>query len=104
MATASHNTSEDGVVVLHCPPELAKIPLVNHDRSLGWITENVASICEEKTRRYWWIGFFLFAPIALLVPTLLSYQVANGVGVWGENQPFGWAWDITSCAALAAGP
>ena len=96
MATASHNTSEDGVVVLHCPPELAKIPLVNHDRSLGWITENVASICEEKTRRYWWIGFFLFAPLALLVPTLLSYQVANGVGVWGENQPFGWAWDITN--------
>ncbi len=96
MATASHNTSEDGVVVLHCPPELAKIPLVNHDRSLNWITENVASICEEKTRRYWWIAFFLFSPIALLVPVLLSYQVGNGVGVWGENQPFGWAWDITN--------
>jgi Ni/Fe-hydrogenase subunit HybB-like protein len=86
----------DGVVSLECQPELRKIPLVNHDRSLHWITENVASICEEPTRRYWWIGFFLFAPIFMLVPLLLSYQVGNGVGVWGENQPFGWAWDITN--------
>ena len=96
MASAAHNTSEDGIVVLHCPPELAKIPLVNDGKSLAWITENVASICEEKTRRYWWIAFFFFSPIALLVPTLLAYQVGNGVGVWGENQPFGWAWDITN--------
>src|SRR5262245_59803974 len=88
--------SEDGIVQLYCPPELAKIPLVTHNRSYNWITENVGVICEERTRKWWWICFFFFGAIALLVPTLLSYQVANGVGVWGENQPFGWAWDITN--------
>src|SRR5687767_5868524 len=94
-APASGPAAEDQVV-LHCPPELARPQLVKNDRSFAWITENVASICEEKTPKWWWIAFFIFAPIFLLVPTLLSYQVANGVGVWGENQPFGWAWDITN--------
>ncbi len=96
MATAAHNESADGIVRLHCPPEVAKIPLINNKRSLAWITENVASICEEKTRKWWWVAFLLFTPIAMLVPALLAYQVGNGVGVWGENQPFGWAWDITN--------
>ena len=44
MAAHAANTSEDGVVVLHCPPELEREPLVNHDRSLNWITENVSVI------------------------------------------------------------
>ena len=35
MAAHAANTSEDGVVVLHCPPELEREPLVNHDRSLN---------------------------------------------------------------------
>ena len=95
-ANAATHTSEDGVVVLHCPPELEREPLVNHDRSHHWITENVSVICEERTRTWWWIAFFIFAPIALLVPSLFGYQVSNGVGVWGENHPFGWAWDITN--------
>ena len=51
MADASAHTaplvSADGEVVLHCPPEVAKIPLVNHGRSFAWITDSVASICEE---------------------------------------------------------
>ena len=69
--------SEDGVVVLHCPPELLREPLVQQERSLNWITENVSVICEERTRKWWWIAFLIFAPIALLVPLLLGYQVAN---------------------------
>ena len=53
MADIAHTSKGDECeVVLHCPPELKKIPLVNHNRSLNWITENVASVCEEKTRRY----------------------------------------------------
>ena len=93
---AAKFVSEDGVVVLHCPPELEREALVNNDRSLNWITEKVSVICEEPTRRWWWIAFLIFSPIALLVPLLLGYQVSHGIGVWGENQPFGWAWDITN--------
>mgnify|MGYP006148833609 CR=1 FL=1 len=67
--TTAHPAPADAenAVVLHCPPELAKIPLVNHDRSFAWITENVASICEEKTRKWWWIAFIILAPIFCLV-------------------------------------
>ena len=26
----------------------------------------------------------------------IAYQISTGVGVWGENHPVGWAWDITN--------
>ena len=27
---------------------------------------------------------------------MLAYLVFTGIGVWGNNQPVGWAWDITN--------
>src|SRR5437867_5094859 len=27
---------------------------------------------------------------------MLTYLVSHGIGVWGNNQPVGWAWDITN--------
>jgi molybdopterin-containing oxidoreductase family membrane subunit len=87
---------DEGAVSLHTPKELERVPLVLNNRSLHWITEKVSVICEERTPIWWWLAFMVFAPIAILVPVLLGYQVSNGVGVWGENQPFGWAWDITN--------
>ena len=27
---------------------------------------------------------------------MLGYLVWHGIGVWGNNQPVGWAWDITN--------
>ena len=27
---------------------------------------------------------------------MLAYLVCTGIGVWGNNQPVGWAWDITN--------
>ena len=27
---------------------------------------------------------------------MLTYLVSTGIGVWGNNRPIGWAWDITN--------
>ena len=27
---------------------------------------------------------------------MLAYLVSTGIGVWGNNRPIGWAWDITN--------
>ena len=83
-------------VRLETPPELERVPLVQNNRPLAWITDKVSEICEERTPIWWWITFLITAPIALFGLFCIGYQISNGVGVWGENHPNGWAWDITN--------
>ena len=78
------------------PKELQRVPLVGNDRSLSWITDKVSRIVEERTPFWWWISMLITTPIAAIGLFCIGYQISNGVGVWGENHPNGWAWDITN--------
>ncbi len=73
-----------------------KVPLVANNRSIPWLTENVASIVESKTPIWWWISIFFTSMVAAFGLFCIAYQISTGVGVWGENHPVGWAWDITN--------
>jgi molybdopterin-containing oxidoreductase family membrane subunit len=86
----------DAVVSLETQPELRKVPLVQNERSLSWITQKVSEIPEARTPLWWWLMFFPCALLALVGLTMIGYQISNGVGVWGENKTVGWAWDITN--------
>ena len=92
----THSHMESPSTKFHIPPELVRPPLVQNGRSLSWITESVASIVEGPTPRWWIVSFAITAPIALMGLLCIIYQISNGVGVWGENHPNGWAWDITN--------
>jgi Ni/Fe-hydrogenase subunit HybB-like protein len=84
------------VVVPETPAELQRVPLVANLRGFGWISNRVASLCEDKAPLWWWI---LFVPSALclgMLLFLLSYQISTGVGVWGNRHPVMWAWDIVN--------
>ncbi len=87
---------EKSTITLETPAELRREPLVNNHRNLTWITEKVSTIVESSTQKWWWIAFLITSPIALLGLCCIVYQISNGVGVWGENHPNGWAWDITN--------
>ncbi|MEW6157679.1 MAG: hydrogenase, partial [Verrucomicrobiota bacterium] len=80
---------------LQAPPvELQREPLVGNQRNIGWISDRVAGIAEGKTPLWWWAAFipsFTFMTILLL---MLGYQISTGVGVWGNNHPVMWGWDI----------
>jgi len=86
----------EAVATLETPKEVQRIPLVTNERSLHWITENVASIVEARTPLWWWLAFFPCALLAMVGLCCIGYQISNGVGVWGENKTVGWAWDITN--------
>ena len=73
-----------------------RTPLVGHGRSLGWISEHICNIVEEKTPRWWWFAFIPSALLAVICFSCFGYLILTGVGVWGENQPVAWAWDITN--------
>jgi len=80
------------------PDEQAVIrpPLVLNQRKMGWIANYVSSIVEDKTPVWWWA---CLVPCLLLTGVLgfcIVYLISTGVGVWGNNHPVGWAWDITN--------
>src|ERR1039458_3082266 len=77
------------------PAELQRAPIVENNRGPGWLTDKLSSFAEGKTPLWWWI-FFVPAVLgaAVLLPAMLIYQVSTGVGVWGNNQPVAWGWDI----------
>ncbi len=63
------------------------------------LTEQISSISEGdvfKTPRKYWITLSITSSIVLLLGAMLTYLVSTGIGVWGNNRPIGWAWDITN--------
>ncbi|MET0253023.1 MAG: NrfD/PsrC family molybdoenzyme membrane anchor subunit, partial [Terrimicrobiaceae bacterium] len=71
-------------------------PLVLNRRTMGWIGNYVSSIVESKTPLWWWACMAVTTPLALLLFGCIIYLISTGVGVWGNNIPVGWAWDITN--------
>ncbi len=74
-----------------------RAPLVVGGHDFTSVTETVCSIA-ERTRppRAWYIAFACSASLTGLLFAMIGYLVAEGVGVWGLNNPVGWGWDITN--------
>jgi Ni/Fe-hydrogenase subunit HybB-like protein len=70
--------------------------LVEGNPTLGKVTHDVSDIVERKTPKQWYIALLLTGGVTGLLLTMLGYLVWTGIGVWGNNQPVGWAWDITN--------
>ncbi len=71
-------------------------PLIDGDKSLAQVTRDVSAPMERRAGLAWWAAF-LASLSALGVGTVaVGYQVATGVGTWGENNTVGWAFDITN--------
>jgi Ni/Fe-hydrogenase subunit HybB-like protein len=73
--------------------------LVEGDPTLHKVTDDVASIVENINRRVpvqWYMALAITGSLTLLLFAMLGYLTFTGIGVWGNNQPVGWAWDITN--------
>ena len=64
---------------------------------LGVITDTVCRIVERpKPPLAWYVAFAVTSAATLMMFTMIAYLISTGVGVWGNNVPIGWAWDITN--------
>jgi molybdopterin-containing oxidoreductase family membrane subunit len=85
----------DNLKTLAPPPELKRAPNIIGNRRLGYLTDKLTAFNEGKTPRWWMISFAISGFFAALVlPSMLIYQISTGVGVWGNNHPVMWGWDI----------
>jgi len=80
------NTSQD-------PRERA--PLILRGMDFTAVTDAVTQLAlRRSTPIGWYVGFLLALSLLGLLGICLGYLVSTGVGVWGNNQPVGWAFDI----------
>src|SRR3989338_7527930 len=60
------------------------------------ITEMVAKPLDRFPSKSWFVIFGLTATLMTLGFLCIGWTIYKGIGVWGNNQPVGWAFDITS--------
>ncbi len=71
-------------------------PLVVGHPSYADVTRRVSGILEGKMPRAWYIAFGITATLTAVLLAMLTYLVSTGIGVWGNNIPVAWAFDITN--------
>jgi Ni/Fe-hydrogenase subunit HybB-like protein len=69
---------------------------VDGSPNLHQITEDIARPLEGRPGRGWWICFSIAFAALLNLVGMVTYLIANGIGVWGLNNSVGWAFDITN--------
>jgi len=71
-------------------------PLVLGGKDFTAVTNSVANIAERKTTMAWKISFAVAGSALGMLGAMIGYLFTTGVGVWGNNQPNSWAFDIVN--------
>jgi hypothetical protein len=63
--------------------------------TFGSVSDAIGDITlKKKTPFHWFIGLGISFLIAQSLLFTVVYLVVTGIGIWGNNQPVGWAFDI----------
>ncbi|WP_321474535.1 NrfD/PsrC family molybdoenzyme membrane anchor subunit [uncultured Paludibaculum sp.] len=72
-------------------------PLITSGATYAEVNEQISVITETAPPKQWyWVFFGVALPLLALLGVCLTYLVTTGIGVWGNNVPVGWGWDITN--------
>jgi Ni/Fe-hydrogenase subunit HybB-like protein len=75
---------------------MADLALGSGEITYAGVTRTVSRITERKTPRAWYVAISITGSFVLVLGAMLGYLFFTGIGVWGNNSPVGWAWDITN--------
>ncbi len=70
-------------------------PIIGPGYTYATVTDKIAAI--TLTRRFpmfWLVGFGISFALLMMLLYALGVLLARGIGVWGENVPVGWGFDI----------
>jgi Ni/Fe-hydrogenase subunit HybB-like protein len=76
-------------------PEILRLPptLVG-SVTIGGLDDQVFAHVERRPPPAWFVALAITSTIMLLGMGLIGYTIATGIGVWGNNIPVAWAFDI----------
>ncbi len=87
----SGSTLTSGDLVLE---RLQPQPVIKGTVSIGGLDDQVLAPVAVKPPPVWFIAFAITSAAMLLGFSLIGYTIATGIGVWGNNIPVAWAFDI----------
>ncbi len=70
--------------------------LIQGNPKFSSVTQHISQIVEDKTKMGWILLFGLSASILMMLLGAVGYLLFEGIGVWGNNQPVSWAFDIVN--------
>ena len=69
--------------------------MVEGDHTLGTVSDKIGDLAlKKKTPFFWFVGFGLAFLVAQLLMVSIGYLLVTGIGIFGTNQPVGWAFPI----------
>ena len=71
-------------------------PLIEGEKTPAQVTRDVCAPMEARPSPLWWAALLVSASLLLLGVIAVTYEIATGIGTWGENRTVGWAFDITN--------
>jgi molybdopterin-containing oxidoreductase family membrane subunit len=72
-------------------------PVIAPGHTFGSVTDKISAIVlARRTPLGWYAGFGTAFLLAILLLVSLTYLAVKGIGIWGNNVPVGWAFDITN--------
>ena len=76
--------------------ELGEAPLFASHVTHSFINEQVSRPIENPAPLAWWVYFGISLCFLGLLGVSVGALFWEGIGMWGNNSPVGWAWDITN--------
>ncbi len=76
--------------------EIGESPLVKPGENFHSITEGVSRVTETAAPKGWWVLFLIAVTWTGIFGAAVGWLFWQGVGVWGNNSPVYWGWDITN--------
>jgi Ni/Fe-hydrogenase subunit HybB-like protein len=76
-------------------PEYKEHPVIQPGHTFSSVTAQISDVVLRRPHPIGWfltfgVGFFLFNVLMISI----AYLLMTGIGIWGNNQPVGWAFDI----------
>jgi len=72
------------------------VPLVAPGYTSATVTDKISEVVLRRTPRWWYVGFGASFLLVMLLFYALASLVTTGIGIWGNNIPVAWGWDITN--------
>ena len=79
-------------VVLH--QAIMKPPVIAAGHTPGSVTDQISAVVTDRTPRWWLLGFGIAFLMVMMLMRALGELFMKGIGIWGNNVPVGWAFDI----------
>jgi molybdopterin-containing oxidoreductase family membrane subunit len=73
-----------------------RAPLILGPTKFGDVTRVVTNIALDEPPGWWYLFFAAALGLLGLLGVTIGYLILTGVGVWGNNQPVAWAFDIVN--------